>query len=46
MRLISADDLHTATEPSFESDIYVAHLNPGLYVAYIYDFDCYVGIVT
>ena len=46
MRLVSADDLHTATEPSFESDIYEAHLNPGLYVACIYDFDCYIGIVT
>ena len=43
-RLISADDLHTATQPSFESEKDVAHINLGLYVAWIYDSDWYIGI--
>ena len=45
MKLISADDLHTAIEPPFESGLNVAHINPGLYVACIYDSDRYNGIV-
>ena len=46
MSLISTDHLHTAIEPSFEFDIDVAHIHPGLYVARIYNSDWYIGIVA
>ena len=39
VRLISADNLDTTIEPSFEFDIDVAHISIGLYVACIYNFD-------
>ena len=46
MRLTSADDLHAAIERSFDPDVDVAHIKPGLCITFIWNSDQYISKVT